>query len=161
MIASGCATTAQTPADRSYKPISGSIPLDSSIILKKAVAVEIQLLDVTIPSEEAKQLSKQIIKNPKKTPVNFSLRFEETDIQAFGSTWSVWRCSKERRRSMRVCAISGYSPKATLIRSIYPCGRSTEDLWHTTTPGTSHEMSCTRSRMQLHEKNLYIYYIIC
>ncbi len=85
MIASGCATTAQTPADRSYKPISGSIPLDSSIILKKAVAVEIQLLDVTIPSEEAKQLSKQIIKNPKKTPVNFSLRFEETDIQAFGS----------------------------------------------------------------------------
>ncbi len=85
LLSISCSTASKIPPQRVYKPITGSILLDNSIILKKAIAINIQLLDVTIPTDDAIQLSKQIIKNPKKIPVNFSMRFDEHDIKSYGS----------------------------------------------------------------------------
>lgn len=79
----GCSTTVNQPEQPFYKPITGSILIDDSIILRKSIAVEIHLLDITIPQEEPVAISKQIIKNPKKTPIQFSLRFDQDDILAF------------------------------------------------------------------------------
>ncbi len=80
-----CSTAPQELEQLSYKPITGSILMDEAVVLKSGISVEIRLLDVTIPESEEIQLSKQIIKNPNKHQFNFLLRFDQTDIQPYGT----------------------------------------------------------------------------
>lgn len=80
-----CTTPAEIPPEREFKPIRGSVLLDEEIFLRQSISVETMLLDITVSSQDPVQLSKQIVKNPKKTPLNISLRFDEQDIESYGS----------------------------------------------------------------------------
>lgn len=85
LLLSSCATDVADSETSGYEPITGQIELDQSIFLKSDLSVEILLLDVSTPGEEPLQLSKQIIKNPKRTPLNFILRFDQEEIQSFST----------------------------------------------------------------------------
>ena len=84
VLAAGCTSSPEELEQLSYKPITGSIIMDESVVLKTGIALEIRLLDVTVAGDEEIQLSKQIIKNPNKSRINFLLRFDQADIQPFG-----------------------------------------------------------------------------
>lgn len=85
LLFSSCTTPPVDSETSGYEPITGQIELDQSIFLSSDLSVEILLLDVSTPGEEPLQLSKQIIKNPKRTPLNFILRFDQEDIQSFST----------------------------------------------------------------------------
>jgi uncharacterized lipoprotein YbaY len=85
LLLSGCVTgtVSDGSAGREYKPITGSIELGQSILLKTGISVELELLDVTSSDQDPALIAKQIIKNPKRLPIQFSLRFDSDDIRSF------------------------------------------------------------------------------
>ncbi|MBO8087772.1 MAG: YbaY family lipoprotein [Marichromatium sp.] len=82
---SGCASsdTGFQGEPQTYKPITGSVELSQSILLKTGVAVELELLELSNIESQPALIAKQIIKNPKRLPIQFSLRFDSDDILSY------------------------------------------------------------------------------
>lgn len=83
VILSACATTSGTSSDNreDYLPITGSIELSQSLLLKSEISVELELLEIARGEDEDKLIAKQIIKNPKRFPIQFSMRYDSDDIR--------------------------------------------------------------------------------
>ncbi|MDA3832579.1 MAG: YbaY family lipoprotein, partial [Spirochaetales bacterium] len=85
LLLSACVSTSETTSTQqsAYKPITGSIQLSTALMMKTDISVELELLDVTLLDKEPNLVAKQIIKNPKRLPIQFSLRFDSDDIRSF------------------------------------------------------------------------------
>jgi uncharacterized lipoprotein YbaY len=85
ILLSGCATaeTGTQSEVQTYKPITGSVELGPSILLKTGVSVELELLELSNVESQPALIAKQIIKNPKRLPIQFSLRFDSDDILSY------------------------------------------------------------------------------
>ncbi|MGM0431421.1 MAG: YbaY family lipoprotein [Spirochaetota bacterium] len=87
VMLSACATTSGSSSDNrgNYLPITGSIELSQSLLLKSEISVELELLELSREKDDHELIAKQIIKNPKRFPIQFSLRYDSDDIRTFNT----------------------------------------------------------------------------